>query len=403
MSGLEYPSSGKCIINGYDIVREKDFAQRSMGLCPQFDTLIDRMTVRENLRFFANIKGVPSDKVKAVCDAYLDALDIKKYQHKLIMRLSGGNRRKLSLAVALIGCPPTLYLDEPSTGLDPVASRHMWRLLQKVSQAKQSAIVLTTHNMMECEAVCHRITIMRQGEFSCIGNSQHLRTKHGAGFMLEFVVSSNDFVEKTKIFVATAFVGAVLVDHHQTMLNYEVPRGCIESLSDVFRTLEAGKVSCGIVDYTLSQSSLEQVFLKTIRPLEADGILIDEDNKRSKLADPTTGDYVIGFLSFFFALFIPGLHHFVLGNTWRGLLYLFTFNELYTGWVLDLFEVHILIKKSVQEYGHLNCWLCSCCYNIWTCCSCYCCRKIFCWWSESMRVKPAKNNNDNSGEQQINR
>jgi ABC-type multidrug transport system ATPase subunit len=103
MSGLEHATGGKCLINGYDMVRDKALAQRSMGLCPQFDTLIDRLSVIENLRFFANLKGVPLGKVKSVCDAYMDALDIRKYKNKLIMLLSGGNRRKLSLAVALIG------------------------------------------------------------------------------------------------------------------------------------------------------------------------------------------------------------------------------------------------------------------------------------------------------------
>ncbi len=117
------------------------------------------------------------------------------------------------------------------------------------------------------------------------------------------------------------------------------------------------------------------------------------DNKVSKLADPSFLDYFLGFISFFFALLIPGLHHFVLGNTARGCLYLFTFNELYMGWFLDLFEIHLLVKKSVQEYGHLNCWLCSCFFNMFTCCRCCMCRRMCCCWSESMRWEAAESKN----------
>jgi len=386
MSGLEDPSSGMCLVNGFDIVRERSSAQRSMGLCPQFDTLIERLTVRENIEFFAKIKGISSEQVSIVSDAYLGALDIRKYEHKLIMQLSGGNRRKVSLACALIGCPPTVYLDEPSTGLDPVASRYMWRLLNKVSSAKRNAIVLTTHNMAECEAVCSRIAIMKQGEFCCLGNSQHLRTTHGTGYMLEVVVASSDFLKVATNFIFTTFPGSVVIEEHVGMINFEIPKAAFVRLSDAFSTLETNKASIGIIDYSLSQSSLEQVFLKKIRPAEADGVLIDEDNKISKLADPNSNDYFFGYLSLLLAIFIPGFHQFQLGNTCRGWKYLFTFNEMYIGWFLDLFEMHIFIKQSVQERGHLQC----CClfraigyvflaaFNAITLCRCWLCRQCGC-------------------------
>jgi len=85
-----------------------------MGLCPQFDTLIERLSVRENLLFFGRIKGLTNDIVIEVCEAFMQAMNIKKYENKLIQQLSGGNRRKVSLAVALLGAPPTVYLDEVS-------------------------------------------------------------------------------------------------------------------------------------------------------------------------------------------------------------------------------------------------------------------------------------------------
>jgi ATP-binding cassette subfamily A (ABC1) protein 3 len=180
------------------VVRNTSQAQRSMGLCPQFDTLVERLTVRENLLFFGKIKGLSSHDLVPVTEAFLKAMNIKRYENKVVQQLSGGNRRKVSLAVALMGAPPTVYLDEPSTGLDPVASRLMWRLLSAISSAKTSAIVLTTHNMLECEAVCTRVCIMKLGQMVCLGDSQHLRYTHGTGFQLETALKEGGSAEEVK-------------------------------------------------------------------------------------------------------------------------------------------------------------------------------------------------------------
>jgi ABC-type multidrug transport system ATPase subunit len=259
VSGLELPTSGFSMINGYDVVNSRASAQRSMGLCPQFDTLIERLTVRENLLLFGRVKGLGDEVLVDVCDAFMTTLNIKRYENKLIQQLSGGNRRKVSLAVALLGAPPTVYLDEPSTGLDPVASRLMWRLLSKVAQAKKSAVVLTTHNMLECEAVCTRVGVMKLGELVCLGNTQHLRSVHGTGFLLELSVKNPDMLPLCKQFIEENFNGAVVVDEHSTMLNYEVPKASITRLSAAFSLMENNKEKLGIVDYALSQSTLEQV------------------------------------------------------------------------------------------------------------------------------------------------
>jgi ATP-binding cassette subfamily A (ABC1) protein 3 len=95
VSGLEAPTAGLGLINGYDIVRQRSNAQRSMGLCPQFDTLIERYSVRENLLFFGAVKGIAADSVATVVEAFMKALNIKMYENKLIQHLSGGNRRKV--------------------------------------------------------------------------------------------------------------------------------------------------------------------------------------------------------------------------------------------------------------------------------------------------------------------
>lgn len=114
ISGLEDPTEGRGIINGFDVVKNRGRAQMSMGMCPQFDTLVERLSVRENLVFFGRVKGVPESCIDDVCNTFMKVLKIDRYQHKLIQHLSGGNRRKVSLAVALLGSPPVIYLDEVS-------------------------------------------------------------------------------------------------------------------------------------------------------------------------------------------------------------------------------------------------------------------------------------------------
>jgi len=353
VSGLESPSDGSAYVNGFDVVSQRANAQRSMGLCPQFDTLIERLSVRENLLFFGFIKGLDNSCVVEITNAFMDALNIRKYQNKLIQNLSGGNRRKVSLAVALLGAPPTVYLDEPSTGLDPVASRLMWRLLTRVASTKTTAIVLTTHNMLECEAVCTRVGIMKNGELVVIGDSQHLRSTHGTGFLLEIAIADVSKMEDVKKFVGEHFANSVIVDEHQSIINYEVPKESVAKLSEAFGCIETRKTELTIIDYALSQSTLEQVFLKQIRPNEA------EKKAQSKpKCVPTVRDYVLGYLVFLLALFIPGLHHVWLGNRWRAAKYFFTANEVYVGYFLDIFEFHQLLEMSVEEFGNTRSIFC---------------------------------------------
>jgi len=402
ISGLEAPTSGVALINRYNIVSDRSSAQRSMGLCPQFDTLVERLTVRENLRLFGRIKGIPSSQIATVCEAFMKAMNIKKYENKLIQQLSGGNRRKVSLVVALLGAPPTMYLDEPSTGLDPVASRLMWRLLKIVADRKEHALVLTTHNMLECEAVCTRIGIMKMGELICMGNSQHLRSTYGTGFLLEITVADTSLLFAAKEFVIQNFPGSIVVDEHSNMINYEFPVTSISKLSVAFRILEENKTRLQILDYSLSQSTLEQVFLKEIRPHENE--VVSNENV-IEFTQPHIGDYIIAYMALLLAAFplFSGAHHFVLRNNWRGAKYFFTWNEIMCGWLLDIFDMRVLVQRSVQEHGHVDifkCFLCgwgfcctsscyACFYYLCCCWSCCCC--CFKWFCSppSKRSQPA--------------
>lgn len=118
-------------------------------------------------------------------------MDLQDYVDIRANNLSGGNKRKLSVALAMLGNPPLVFLDEPSTGVDPQAKRFMWNIVSKISTLrKKSAVIITTHSMEEAEALCTKMGIMVNGEFKCFGSSQHIKDKYGTGYELEIKIRS---------------------------------------------------------------------------------------------------------------------------------------------------------------------------------------------------------------------
>lgn len=116
-------------------------------------------------------------------------MDLRDYVNITATNLSGGNKRKLSVSMAMLGNPPLIFLDEPSTGVDPQAKRFMWNIVSKIStQRKKSGVIITTHSMEEAEALCTKMGIMVKGEFKCFGPSTHIKSKYGTGYEMEFKV-----------------------------------------------------------------------------------------------------------------------------------------------------------------------------------------------------------------------
>lgn len=145
------------------------------------------MTVGEHLDYYACIKGIAKDKRVALVEKEIREMNLLEHKNKPAGTLSGGNKRKLSVAMAVLGNPPIILLDEPSAGMDPEARRFMWTVVAKISQQrKQSAVILTTHSMEEAEALSTKMAIMvKGGIFRCFGSSQHIKNKYGTGYEIE--------------------------------------------------------------------------------------------------------------------------------------------------------------------------------------------------------------------------
>uniref|UniRef100_G1Q3H8 ABC transporter domain-containing protein n=1 Tax=Myotis lucifugus TaxID=59463 RepID=G1Q3H8_MYOLU len=272
LTGEETATSGHVFVEGFSITDNIQKVKSRVGYCPQSDALLEYMTGREIMIMYARLWGVSESQIQLYVSKWLTSLQLESHADRIIRTYSGGNKRRLSTAIALMGKPTIILLDEPSTGMDPVARRLLW---DAVMQARESGktIIITSHRMEECDAFCTRLAIMVKGKFVCLGSPQHLKNKFGDVYILKVKVKTdthkhtlNDF----KDFITMTFPGSELKQENQGILNYYIPRKD-NSWSKVFGVLEEAKEQFNLEDYSVSQITLEQVFL-TFANLENNGL-----------------------------------------------------------------------------------------------------------------------------------
>ena len=261
--GDESISSGEAYVSGVSLKEDMKQIYKDIGYCPQFDALFDDLTGRETLKIFFMIRGIETHKINQLSMKLARDFNFIDHIDKNIDEYSGGNKRKLSTALALIGSPSVVYLDEPTTGMDPGAKRRLWSVISRY-RASGKSIVLTSHSMEECEALCTRLAIMVNGEFKCLGSSQHLKNKFSKGYLLTIQMRSRNFDNSQRMvilrFVSTKFPGSELKEAHHARLVYFIPLTGTK-LSTMFDIMETSKRSLGIESYSLSQTTLDQLFL----------------------------------------------------------------------------------------------------------------------------------------------
>uniref|UniRef100_A0A8D3E109 ABC transporter domain-containing protein n=1 Tax=Scophthalmus maximus TaxID=52904 RepID=A0A8D3E109_SCOMX len=251
-------SGGEAFLNGYSIRTEMRDVHQNLGYCPQFDAINDLLTGREHLEFYARLRGVPEHEITMVAEWGIQKLGLVKYSNKSAGTYSGGNKRKLSTAIALIGCPPVIFLDEPTTGMDPKARRFLWDCILSVIKEGRS-VILTSHSMEECEALCTRMAIMVNGRFKCLGSIQHLKSRFGDGYTVIVRVGDSPLALKpVEDFVQQTFPGSVLKEKHHNTLQYQLPytQG---ALAAIFSQFTSHQQSLALEDYSVSQTTLDQV------------------------------------------------------------------------------------------------------------------------------------------------
>uniref|UniRef100_A0A3Q2ZXA5 P-type phospholipid transporter n=1 Tax=Kryptolebias marmoratus TaxID=37003 RepID=A0A3Q2ZXA5_KRYMA len=251
---------GEAFLNHHSVLREMERVHQLMGYCPQFDAISDLLTGREHLELYARLRGVPEEAVPKVAQWGVKKLGLTQYANEKAGGYSGGNKRKLSTAISLIGSPPVIFLDEPTTGMDPKAKRFLWNCILSVTKEGR-AVVLTSHSMEECEALCTRMAIMVNGRFQCLGSVQHLKNRFGDGYTIILRLTDNKSVLDVcpvDAYMRTSFPSIELKERHQSVLQYQLAsHSC--SLARVFDALANNHEELGITDFSVSQTTLDQV------------------------------------------------------------------------------------------------------------------------------------------------
>eukprot|EP00792_Barthelona_sp_PAP020_P010880 TRINITY_DN4615_c0_g1_i1.p1 TRINITY_DN4615_c0_g1~~TRINITY_DN4615_c0_g1_i1.p1 ORF type:complete len:771 (+),score=181.60 TRINITY_DN4615_c0_g1_i1:171-2315(+) len=258
LTGKLAPTTGSFEVLGVDSERLREVSHM-IGLCPQENIFFKDLTMREHLNFFCLIRGFDGEEKKQEIEKLINQFDIGKFIDQKAGELSGAQKRRVMLTCAVIGSPPILFLDEPSSGFDPSSRRRMWNLIS--SLRKNCSIVLTTHSMQEATALASRVAIFVNGQLRTIGTTQKLLTDHGEGYRLSI------HCEPSSI---QAILNKIAHDLNIPENHFKINANLLEvnltrqftDLAFIFDYFIRHKEDLRIVDWTISQSTLEDVFLK---------------------------------------------------------------------------------------------------------------------------------------------
>ncbi|KAM9994608.1 hypothetical protein ACTFIZ_007751 [Dictyostelium cf. discoideum] len=258
LSGEIVPSSGEISINGYDVITNREKALGNISMVFQFDALISLLSAREHLWLFSRIKGIKECQIENCVEAFIKMVDLTRIANSGCGGYSGGNKRKVSLSMAMLGNPSVCFLDEISCGCDAVVRRQLWDVISELG--KNKSIILTSHSMSEVEALCSRITIMKEGKYTCLNTIQGVKNRFGAGYSID-VKFKKEFLETGIQTILQAIPNSTVLDQHDVMASFEVPNppGNPIKLSNIFSILSNLPI---LDDYNVGQTSLESVFLK---------------------------------------------------------------------------------------------------------------------------------------------
>lgn len=301
----------------FDSVEQLKLYRKQIGYDPQSSTRFYDLTCWQTLYHVALLRGMREDKIEKAIEALLTSFDMKMHTNKRMDQLSGGTQRKLSLAIAMICTPPVLILDEPTAGIDPLSRRSIWKCINECKKLHNCSIIISSHAMEECEAICDRIGLMAGGKLHSLGSFQQLRKKYSQGYVIrvQFIDqnynlaagqhNTNDFssvltigdrkqlssqpsrpLEKvdTKKTLDVAMRKRGLTEYLETITkNMQIDYTNVNSIvykvndpnisrSTLFNWMEGAKSKLQGVDfsYLISDTSLEDVFLTFAKDVDRD-------------------------------------------------------------------------------------------------------------------------------------
>jgi ABC-type multidrug transport system ATPase subunit len=298
-------NGGDVLVESVSVTRHLAAARSNLGVCPQFDA-VDQMTVAEHLRFYARVRGIPD--VEHNVEAIIRAVGLQAFRGRQAFALSGGNKRKLSLGIALMGNPSVVLLDEPSSGLDAAAKRVMWRTLAAAVPGR--SILLTTHSMEEADALAGRAGILAK-RMLAMGSTEGLRRRFGDRLHVHLVCrgaprTGEEEVERVRGWIRMEMPEAEVEEKtYHGQMRFSIPAAAVvgrrigggekgdmiekvdassseSAIGKLVVLLEENREVLGIEHYSVSPTTLDQVFLAVVgkHGIQEEGYEVKEKKKR---------------------------------------------------------------------------------------------------------------------------
>jgi len=255
LTTLLSPTSGRAMVAGHDVHEEPDAVRRAIGVVPQALTSDPKLTATENLEFCAKLHRVVQPRRSQLIGELLERIDLQQWRDKLVGTFSMGMRRRLEIARSLVHRPRVLFLDEPTTGLDPASRISMWEMLARMKSEGELTIFLTTHYMEEADQVCDRVAIFDHGKIVAMGSSADLKARLPADEAIEV---SFDAAPPAwpQVMEALPGVQAVELSNGTCRIHSRDRAATLAALAQA-----AGEKSVAISSLSVHGSTLEDVFI----------------------------------------------------------------------------------------------------------------------------------------------
>lgn len=271
LTGFMTPTSGTAWINGKDIQSDMDAVYGIMGVCPQDNLIWPQLTAREHMSFYGRLKNLKGPQLQAAVENSLKSVNLwyGGVADKQAKTYSGGMKRRLSVAISLIGDPLVVYMDEPSTGLDPASRQNLWDVVKSSKPGR--GIILTTHSMEEAAVLCDRLGIFVDGQLVCLGNPKELTARYG-GYFVFTITTLPEHEALVDVLVKNLCFSARLTYSLAGTRKYELPTKEV-SLAGIFEMIERinSDKKVTLLDWGVANATLEEVFIKFAKSIGAEG------------------------------------------------------------------------------------------------------------------------------------
>lgn len=261
LTGMLMPTEGSAKAFNIDVFHNLMGLRRDLGVCTQHDSYFEQLTVKEHLNFFGMIRGLSNAQIDSESEQLFVDLKLVNEKNTMAKNLSGGNKRKLSVALALLGGPRFVLLDEPTSGMDATTRRELWDAL--ANYKRDRIMVLTTHYMDEADTLGDRIGIMAKGKLICCGSSMFLKKKYGIGYNLSIIMQDpKKHIEDIKQFVMNNIQNAETGLIAGEEIEFSLPFSESSKFKGMFEEMDGRLNELGIKSYGISVTTLEDVFIK---------------------------------------------------------------------------------------------------------------------------------------------